>query len=476
MGIFTAVGALVSAGDSYKFGESVHQGISELKNYLAETTAKCPQTKFVLGGYSQGAMVISQALPQLNADKILYAATFGDPKLYLPEGHGANPPACQRQNLSNYRIYVPDCHTDEGILRGLQPYQPTNYTDKLGTWCNDQDLMCGSRWNFTNLLGAHLGYTEQNRYAHAANVISQKLTQAFPTQAQATQATTSTHDLAVLIDTTGSMSNLIDQYRAEALKLATKIIDQGGRVALYQYRDLADPYQPNQILAFTSDLSEFQHALASLSTSDGGDEDESALNALLHTMNTLKWQSGATKSIVLLTDAGYHLTDHDGTTLADVTKRSKEIDPVNIYTLTPAEIADKYTDLTTQTYGRTFTTNDDLTLSTKYITEHTNLIIDPAEPAKATIANLRTTSTGDSAQVSFTPSANTYKTLLILNDTPLGFVDHNFTITNLQAQNTLTLLPISIHGRKGTPVTTNLSATSVNNFKVPDCGFKQNQL
>lgn len=477
-GIFTAVGALVSAGDSYKFGASVQQGIAELKNYLAETTAQCPQTKFVLGGYSQGAMVISKALSQLDADQIIYAATFGDPKLYLPEGQGTNPPACQRQTLSNYRAYVPDCHTDEGILQGLQPYQPTSYQDKLGAWCNDQDLMCGSSWNFTNLLGAHLGYTSQNRYAHAANIISQKLAAAFPSQAEPTKTTVSTHDLAILIDTTGSMSSLISQYRAEAQKLAKKIIGQGGRVALYQYRDLSDPYQPRQVLDFTSDLSEFEHALSSLSTSGGGDEDESTLNALLHTMNTLKWQSGATKSIVLLTDAGYHLNDN-GATLSDVVKRSKEIDPVNIYTLTPDRIAAKYAELTSQTYGRTFTTNDELELSTEYITEHDDLIIDAPEVTKAAISDLRITPAGSSVKITFTPSSNTARTLLVLNDTPLGLVDNNFTITDLQAQNTITLIPISTQGRKGTPAATTFTAASANlpaNLQVPNCGFKQNRL
>lgn len=470
-GIFTAVGALVSAGESYKFGTSIQQGIDELKNYITEVATKCPQTKFVLGGYSQGAMVISKALPQLDANKIIYAATFGDPKLYLPEGQGSDPPACHRQNLSNYRADIPDCYTDEGILGGLQPYQPDNYLDKLGAWCNDQDLMCGSSWNFTDLLGAHLGYTSQNRYAHAANVISQKLATAFPAQTSPSQTNISTHDLAILIDTSGSMTDLIDNYRAEAKKLATKIIDKGGRVALYQYRDLSDPYQPNQVLDFTSDLSEFEHALASLNTNGGGDDDESTLNALLHTMNTLKWQAGATKSIVLLTDAGYHFTDHDGTTLADVVKRSHEIDPVNIYTLTPDYITDRYAELTAKTYGRTFSASDELELSTDYISKHDDLILDSPATTKATIDHLQVTNTSNSAVVSFT-STNTAKILLVLNDTPLGFVDNNFTITNLQGQNSITLIPISSQGRKGASATYDFYA----GIKVPDCGFKQNRL
>ena len=82
--VLTTLGAYFGAGDAYKFGASVNTGVTNLMAAVNNTT--CPQTKYVLAGYSQGAMVVSKSLPALDPEKIIYAATFGDPKIYLPEG------------------------------------------------------------------------------------------------------------------------------------------------------------------------------------------------------------------------------------------------------------------------------------------------------------------------------------------------------------------------------------------------------
>ena len=50
----TALGALFSGGESYEFGDSVNAGVAELKREIDT----CPNSKFVLAGYSQGAMVL----------------------------------------------------------------------------------------------------------------------------------------------------------------------------------------------------------------------------------------------------------------------------------------------------------------------------------------------------------------------------------------------------------------------------------
>ena len=71
---FYAIGAFVSAGQAYQYGKSVNLGVEELTTYITKTLQSCPRTQFILGG-SQGAQVISQALPKLNPRHI-YAATF----------------------------------------------------------------------------------------------------------------------------------------------------------------------------------------------------------------------------------------------------------------------------------------------------------------------------------------------------------------------------------------------------------------
>jgi len=128
----TVLGAKVSAGNAFAFSESVKQGIAELKNYTEAVSASCPQTKFVVAGYSQGAMVITNGLGELNPNRFIYAATFGDPKLYLPEGRGSYPDACLGKNLSLYRIFAPNCHTYQGALDAKVPYLENGWYGKVG--------------------------------------------------------------------------------------------------------------------------------------------------------------------------------------------------------------------------------------------------------------------------------------------------------------------------------------------------------
>lgn len=174
----TTLGAVVDASGAGSFQQSINQGVDELRALVANVARSCPNTKFVLGGYSQGGMVVSQALEILPQDKILYAVTFGDPQLYLPEGAPRwleQPLACSGQNLSAYRANVPDCTTYQGILGGKQPYVNGYFTQRTGAWCYQDDFMCGSRLNFSNLLEAHLSYKDTAAYTEAASKIYSRL-------------------------------------------------------------------------------------------------------------------------------------------------------------------------------------------------------------------------------------------------------------------------------------------------------------
>ena len=365
-GYANLLGAVVSGGESSKFGSSVLEGSRELQHYITKASASCPATKFVLGGYSQGAMVISRTLPQLDAEKIVYASTFGDPKLYLPEGKGLMPAACLGREHSNYRIHAPDCHAYEGVLGSLRPYQSDGYFNKLGTWCNEKDIMCSSGMSLKD----HTSYVGADLYSHAAATISAKVKAAFPEQTvdvNISDIAATTHNLAIIIDSSGSMSKMIETYKAEAKKLAKKVFSSGGKVALYEYRDLKDPFLTVQHCDYTCDYETLVAKLDEIKTDGGGDDDESALSAILYAMNSLKWQVGATKSIMLLTDAKYLAPDRDGVTLAEVTKRSLEIDPVNIYVMTSSKYQSAYQELTTETNGAVIDIAKDLDFSTDKI-------------------------------------------------------------------------------------------------------------
>lgn len=169
-----ALGIYVSAGEAYSFGESVSGGVSRLKRYAAERSASCSNTYWILAGYSQGAMVITNALSAFPEDRVVYIMLFGDPKLYLPEGEGFNPPACRGENLSSYRVYVPDCDTDNGLLGARKPYEYPVFAGRYGLWCNDDDFICGSSKNPFNT-GGHALYEENGSIRDASIYVLRRL-------------------------------------------------------------------------------------------------------------------------------------------------------------------------------------------------------------------------------------------------------------------------------------------------------------
>ena len=463
-----SLGALISGGDAYEFGASVNSGVLKLTNLV--NNSSCTNTKYVIGGYSQGAMVVSKSLSSLKSDKIIYAATFGDPKIYLPEGEGLYPAACKNQNLSDYRAYVPDCQAYKGLLGSYEPYQPLSFIGKLGTWCNKSDIFCSSHLS----LNDHLAYISDSLYEDASRVIFDKITAHFNLD----NTVTSPHDTAILIDTTSSMGELIEKYKMEAFMLARQTLENDGRVALYEYRDLADPFEPVKHCDFdTCNLDVIITKLDSIRTNGGGDTPESLLSATFHVMTDLQWHYGATKSLVIITDADFLSPDRDGITFEEVVNLSRSIDPVNFYILTTSEYADFYQDLATATDGLALADFDAINGSlTNFVMSrydslpHAELQNSPIIKPTLTITDSHILP-DQKYQISFT--ANTTKTLLILNDQILGYTtDSTITLTNLDfsIENIITLVPLgdNIRGESTSITLPPLSSTSTDDSTTED--------
>lgn len=383
---FTTLGAYFSAARGYSYGASYEEGHRELFGYIEEKSLRCRDTRFILGGFSQGAGVISMTLPSFGIDSIegyddhiIYVATFGDAKLYLPEGWGLWPAACRGEGLSDYRMYVPDCDVYQGILGAQKPYVPNSMNGEVGAWCNHYDMICTSRINWFNFdegatpHGSYGNSMNADRlYYDAAEVIYQKVLEEFNLIEPEPEPEKTYHNLAILIDTSGSMAGLIDDYKNEAMRLAKKVFDGGGKVALYEYRDYQhDGYEPKQHCNFeTCSLEKIETTLNSVLTEGGGDDPESLLSTAMKAMNELEWEQGAVKSIVALTDAGYHdkeWINGEKLEFRDVILQSLKIDPVNFYTITPESIMPKYASLTSETGGKSFSSTGELEFSTDYI-------------------------------------------------------------------------------------------------------------
>lgn len=431
------LGAYFGAGEAYEFGDSVKSGVKKLDNLV---NGSCANTKYVLGGYSQGAMVVSRALGSLSADRIIYAATFGDPKLYLPEGSGIIPAACKNENLSDYRMYVPDCRAYKGMLGSYQPYQPEAYIGKLGTWCNKGDIMCSSHLNISD----HLAYVADGLYEDASRVIFDKIAKAFGIE----NNYSSPHDTAILIDTTGSMETLIDKYKAEALRLTQETLGKGGRVALFEYRDIEDMPLPLEHCNFkTCTLEKFESELESLQTEDGGDTPESMLSASLNVMRTLEWKQGATKTLIVLTDSGYHSPDRDGTIVLDVINASRSIDPVYIYVVGDPVSEESYREITEATGGRFLSINGDLAgLTNEVLERYESLprVETTSESSEKPILHIVSAEKISENEIKIKIETNGARVLVVINDAVVGeTTEKEFVVSGLKGEvNEILLVPL----------------------------------
>ena len=462
---FIAINTFVSGGEAYEFGASVDVGIKNLLS--AVNSSACRDTKYVLGGYSQGAIVVSKAINYINPEKIIYAATFGDPKIYLPEGEGLVPLACKGANLSNYRIYVPDCRVYEGLLGGYKPYQPDGYIDKLGTWCNKTDIFCSTHFN----IDSHLSYASDGLYKDASKLIFDKICKAFGVK----NNYVSLHDTAILIDSTWSMENFMHDYKREALDLAKKTLDAGGRVALYDYRDLGDPYEPVEHCNFeTCTLDKFRKGLDKISLGGGGESpNESLLSASFNVMKKLNWQFGSTKSLVIFTDAGYHNPDIDGVSFVDVVNLSKKIDPVNFYIVTTEENKNYYYELAGATDGdvATLVNSGVLKMADKIMSRYDSLPRVEEVMLRETlpeITNLNVERNSDTEiAVDFISTGG--RAIMALNDMILGVANSGKIIisdVDFSLENTLVLTPISENTR-GKTVQIKLQVESLGELEIP---------
>lgn len=384
-----AIGAKISGGMGNTYGKSVKEGVAELRTYLDIRHRKCPNEFFILGGVSQGAQVVGQALPSISSgvkNKIVFNMLFGDPKLYLPEGEGIFPPACRNEKLSAYRREIANCHVDNGALGARKPFLPSEDNSKTGLWCLANDYVCGSS-KFVWDVEGHGKYANNNgpiddgareaanRLKNAAKLASQNDSGINDKPLNNNMGTTGT-DVVFVLDTTGSMSLYIDQMKTFIRNYSSKIKEMNGRVGLVVYRDAGDEYTAKKVSDLQSDTTDLLNQLDRVTVDGGGDDPEAALHASMVAMNEMKWQKGVTKAIILLTDAGYHEPDKvDGSTLAAVAKRSLEIDPVNIYPVVEKHLEGSYEDMASQTTGQVIVSggeNDTIAALSKALTKIKN--------------------------------------------------------------------------------------------------------
>lgn len=342
-GEFSFLGAL---GGEYR--ASVTEGIAEAQAYLNGRALECPDEQWILGGYSQGAHVMGEALFGLSAaakDRLAFVTLFGDPKLKTanegPLGRtclGADNEPWVRGNIR--------CYADGGILDARDPYVPADLAQKVGSWCDKQDGICTGNNAFLHN-DAHGQYPEQEIPEAAREAVLQLVERMpdrpvtdFDVSFLPIGVGTTGLDVAFVIDTTGSMGNDLSSVKAHADQLARAVIDgfHNGRVSVTQFKDhpdQGDAFAARLEVGLTTDVTQVQAALNRLSAYGGGDYPEAVLSGVMTALDGVAWRDGATKVAVVIGDApGKEPEPVTGYTVPQVLRRALEIDPVNIYGVT----------------------------------------------------------------------------------------------------------------------------------------------
>ena len=119
-------------------------------------------------------------------------------------------------------------------------------------------------------------------------------------------------EVAFVLDTTGSMADLIDGAKRKIWSIATTIADQNPdadvKMALVAYRDIGDDYV-TKTYDLTTDIQDIYSKLLALNADGGNDWPESVNEALDVSVTKLKWGQGAkdTRIIFLIGDAPPHM-------------------------------------------------------------------------------------------------------------------------------------------------------------------------
>ncbi|KAG7566903.1 hypothetical protein FFLO_01404 [Filobasidium floriforme] len=148
----------VSGGSNYEvmypaiadFLNGPRQGARDLLSHVQSTLSSCPDTKFVLVGYSQGAMVVVNAENDnsLPVDSVVATILYGNP--YWRAG--------QPENAGTATI-----GSGSAALTGIRT--PEAYRAKTHDVCNRGDNVCTS----IGSLVAHLGYSTSPQQAESIN-------------------------------------------------------------------------------------------------------------------------------------------------------------------------------------------------------------------------------------------------------------------------------------------------------------------
>jgi pimeloyl-ACP methyl ester carboxylesterase len=318
------------------FQNSVEDGVADLLHQIDDLAGCKKKPKIIVAGYSQGAVVVRwalQDLPSSQRSMIVGAIVYGDPG-FDPNDDG---------NLGTYD------GGHYGALVGQPGSWPSFIKKKLISACTYGDNVCNltvklfGRVNARDILqfntfhfSQHSAYIGLGYPAVVAAVAISRfgLRAIVPTAAPKPTTTALPADVVFVIDTTGSMSSIIDNVKASVASMATNLAAASSsfRVGLVEYKDDQDsPFQSHKVLDFTTDLNAFTAALGTLDADGGGDWPESVYSGLM-TAFEMPFRPGVKKSVIAIGDAPPKEPEPiTGFTANQVIAKALSIDPAQVF-------------------------------------------------------------------------------------------------------------------------------------------------
>jgi predicted esterase/PKD repeat protein len=329
-----------------RYYESVADGAEELTWFLEDRLTSCPFQQVILGGYSQGAHVVGDALYKLKPyfrPRINYVALYGDPKF--------NPRTSTLPLMAGRWARGNAWSIQSGILGPRGNYLPDEIAN-VTSWCDFGDPICANHYGqnpvTSTLKGLFVDRTHQNIYQEkwiplSANEIVNSIRKNNQLFAENMQTITWLNkndklyklDLALVLDGSGSMTNILKNLKKRLEGFTNSLFNSywDTRVGVVAFND-SFPWEPlyfSRLLTdFTYDRETVKSAIYNLQPQENPDTPEAQYSGLMTAMNNLSWREGAQKKILVMTDAPPKNPDPQGWTSEQVVRRALELDPVSI--------------------------------------------------------------------------------------------------------------------------------------------------
>lgn len=303
-----AAGAVTHISVLGAYHDSVVAGTANIQAEIERIRASaCFGTTFViLAGYSQGAQAAADALQNMPAKDLALvsaASFFGDP-YFNPHSWAAR------------GDFDPGHYGALGVRDEYLDY----FKGKVFSYCHNNDPICNLSVK-EHVLGTPIdvyvrdiprlvehGFAEHNDYADRGDDgrAAQNILDALGISEPVQPSTNTPIDLVAVIDTTGSMGDVIDAVKQNVDDMVATIASTTSdyRFALVDYKDWGqgDPYQSRLDVPFTTDTAALQAGVNALSASGGGDWEESVYSGVMTALSQ-PWRAGVKKVVVVIGDA-----------------------------------------------------------------------------------------------------------------------------------------------------------------------------